>query len=274
MSWLAIDLDGCLSDDRGRKDLERAGRLDEYHARFADDPPMNHAIMLNPPHDVTRWIVTGRPERHRAATIEWLVKHYGKRAEYCGLLMRPDGNTTPTPELKLGLLMGAGLRPVDCAGAYDDRADVLRAYRNWGISLTWLVNGEQVSRFEPKADERAEAARKLAGVGSVTRGRGDPAPQSRPRTAAEILESMAATFRERNAEYKSNYKMISQLVRVLFPDGVPPELVVTDQWHIFELKLVKLSRFAISGLTHVDSIHDDGVYSAMIQSILEEQRKP
>lgn len=89
--------------------------------------------------------------------------------------------------------------------------------------------------------------------------------------AGTILDEMADTFRQRNAVYGDNYKMVGKLMAVLFPNGVPPELVVTDQWHLFELKLVKLSRFAISNLTHQDSIHDDGVYSAMIESIILEQ---
>lgn len=89
-----------------------------------------------------------------------------------------------------------------------------------------------------------------------------------PRTAADILIEMGETFRERNKVYGSNYKMVGPLVKVLFPDGVPPELVASHRWHLFELKLVKLSRFAISKLTHLDSIHDDAVYSAMIESIL------
>lgn len=89
--------------------------------------------------------------------------------------------------------------------------------------------------------------------------------------AGMILDEMADTFRLRNAVYGDNYKMVAKLVAALFPNGVPPELVVTDQWHLFELKLVKLSRFAISNLTHQDSIHDDGVYSAMIESIILEQ---
>lgn len=89
--------------------------------------------------------------------------------------------------------------------------------------------------------------------------------------AAMILDQMADTFRQRNALYGDNYRMVAKLVKVLFPNGVPSELVVTDQWHLFELKLVKLSRFAISGLTHIDSIHDDAVYAAMIESILHEK---
>lgn len=87
-------------------------------------------------------------------------------------------------------------------------------------------------------------------------------------TAGDVMESMAETFRERNAEYKDNFKMVGPIMKILFPDGVPVELLGSHQFHLFELKVVKLSRFAISGLQHIDSIHDDGVYSAMIESIL------
>lgn len=82
---------------------------------------------------------------------------------------------------------------------------------------------------------------------------------------------MADTFEERNKVYGSNYKMVAKLVGVLFPEGVPPELLLRDEWHLFELKLVKLSRFAIGRLEHIDSIHDDGVYSAMIEAVLRER---
>lgn len=90
-------------------------------------------------------------------------------------------------------------------------------------------------------------------------------------TPADVLQEASNTFRERNAVYKSNYRMVGKLMAVLFPDGVPSALVTQDHFHLFELKLVKLSRFAISGLRHQDSIHDDMVYSAMIESILHEQ---
>lgn len=100
-------------------------------------------------------------------------------------------------------------------------------------------------------------------------------PKEPPRithlTAAEILEQMAVTFRERNKMYGENYRMVAKLVAILWPHGVPSALVTTDAWHLFELKLVKLSRFAVSNLTHRDSIHDDGVYSAMIEALILEK---
>lgn len=90
--------------------------------------------------------------------------------------------------------------------------------------------------------------------------------------AGMILDEMADTFRQRNAVYGDNFRMVGKLMAVLFPNGVPKEVLHSDQFHLFELKLVKLSRFAISNLTHQDSIHDDGVYSAMIESIIIEQQ--
>lgn len=90
--------------------------------------------------------------------------------------------------------------------------------------------------------------------------------------AGMILDEMADTFRQRNAVYGDNFRMVGKLMAVLFPNGVPKEVLHSDQFHLFELKLVKLSRFAISNLTHQDSIHDDGVYSAMIEAIVIEQQ--
>jgi len=92
------------------------------------------------------------------------------------------------------------------------------------------------------------------------------------KTAADILTEMAATYRERNAVYGDNYRMVAKLMAVLFPKGVPPELVVQDQFHLFELMLVKLSRYAISNLSHQDSVHDLGVYAAMCEAITIEQK--
>lgn len=89
--------------------------------------------------------------------------------------------------------------------------------------------------------------------------------------AGIILDEMADTFRQRNAVYGDNFRMVGKLMAVFFPNGVPAEILHSDQFHLFELKLVKLSRFAISGLKHQDSIHDDGVYSAMIEQIILEQ---
>lgn len=87
----------------------------------------------------------------------------------------------------------------------------------------------------------------------------------------EILESMAETFRSRNKIYGDNYKILGKVTSVLFPNGIKLE---TEHdflvWHLFELVMLKLTRFSSSLFTHKDSIHDLAVYAAMIESIMEE----
>ena len=113
-------------------------------------------------------------------------------------------------------------------------------------------------------------------------------PQSAGIGVPEILEAMAKTFRERNAVYGDNWKLVGEVMGVLFPKGVrlthkalafidghksTPPIVHYDVWHLFELQVVKLTRFAISGLTHIDSVHDMSVYGAMIEGILKQREK-
>lgn len=90
-----------------------------------------------------------------------------------------------------------------------------------------------------------------------------------PPNAADVLQGMANTFRERNKVYGNNAEMVGKVMQVLFPKGVrlttPADY---HMWHLFELKIVKLTRFAISGLTHQDSVHDDAVYSAMCELLV------
>lgn len=86
----------------------------------------------------------------------------------------------------------------------------------------------------------------------------------------EALEAAAHTFRVRNAVYGSNYEMVGPIMGILFPNGVDRELLSSDQFHLFELVIVKLSRLATSRLTHRDSAHDAAVYCAMIEAIIKE----
>lgn len=90
---------------------------------------------------------------------------------------------------------------------------------------------------------------------------------------AQLMEEGAKTFRERNASYGSNFRMVGPVMQQLFPNGVPPELLRHDAFHLFELVVVKLSRFAISKFTHEDSIHDAMVYCAMIEAIIQELKE-
>lgn len=92
------------------------------------------------------------------------------------------------------------------------------------------------------------------------------------KNAADILAEMADTYRERNKVYGDNYKRVGAVMAQLFPEGVvlrtPEDFNV---WHLFELMIVKLTRFANSDLKHEDSIHDLAVYAAMVESLIRKE---
>jgi hypothetical protein len=102
---------------------------------------------------------------------------------------------------------------------------------------------------------------------------GKPSPEEllKSKDAAAILERAAATYRERNAGYKDNAVMVGQIMEVLFPHGVTIRTANDHHvYHLFELMIVKLTRFVKSDLTHEDSIHDLSVYAAMVEALVSD----
>jgi hypothetical protein len=96
------------------------------------------------------------------------------------------------------------------------------------------------------------------------------------KTAADVLLEMAETYKERNRVYGDNFMKVGQIMEILHGHGTNApacDLVGTAEgfntWHLWELLIVKLTRFANSGLTHQDSIHDAAVYAAMIEALVQ-----
>lgn len=89
--------------------------------------------------------------------------------------------------------------------------------------------------------------------------------------AGTILEMAAQTYKERNAVYGDNYKRVGKAMQALFPNGVVLNGEASfNRWHILELIVVKLSRYAVAmerGGSHQDSLRDMAVYSAILEEI-------
>lgn len=95
------------------------------------------------------------------------------------------------------------------------------------------------------------------------------------RTPGTILGDSAKTWEERNGIYKNNDLLVGLVQHVLWPTG--PKLQTAEahhRWHLYELIIVKLTRFVVSGLTHVDSIHDIIVYASMIENAINGKTVP
>jgi hypothetical protein len=91
-------------------------------------------------------------------------------------------------------------------------------------------------------------------------------------TAADILEEMANTYRERNKVYGDNFKTVGPLMQQLYPGGMNLDSANDyELFHLWTLLLVKVTRFVNSEHRHIDSCHDISVYAAMIEAILRDR---
>jgi hypothetical protein len=83
------------------------------------------------------------------------------------------------------------------------------------------------------------------------------------------LSKALETYRTRNRVYGNNYKRFGAIMQALYPNGVTINNI--HQWNRFGIiiqKISKLSRYVTDPLSgHIDSIHDDAVYSFMLQEL-------
>jgi hypothetical protein len=82
-----------------------------------------------------------------------------------------------------------------------------------------------------------------------------------------ILKSMATTFEERAQVYGNDCARAGRVMQVLFPEGYTATSAADHaMMGHFERVIAKLTRFASSGLKHVDSIHDLAAYAAICEA--------
>ncbi len=264
--YIIFDLDNCLSNDAWRipkidwSQSDPGKRYADYHSFCELDTPGNVASYRSvcELHSAKPIFFTARPVIVRKQTMRWLMNHlFRYNDEPPILIMRNNDDHRSSVALKrsmLGMLVEYGVDRGDVVCAFDDRQDIVDMYRLEGVFAMLLKIHEDCAYTPPLSFNIA------------------PEP-AKPKIAADILLEMAETYRARNAVYGDNFKMVARLMEVLFPGGVPEGLVFQDQFHLFELILVKLSRYAISGLTHIDSVHDLSVYGAMCEAINHNQPK-
>ena len=135
-----FDIDGTISDCAHREEYAKAKDWDGFHERCLDDPIIIavadllktlslHAEIL---------LVTGRPEKYRQHTYEWLSKA-NLLAHVSGLLMRGNDDYRKASALKLELLSEhfgdeeAALKRVWLI--VEDNDSVSEAYRNKGYTV-------------------------------------------------------------------------------------------------------------------------------------------
>lgn len=300
-----FDLDGCLFDDAWRLNLidmglEGDARFEAYHHQLMHDQALEHGkryLDNAVEFDLFVAFVTARPIAFRAATIAKITETFGiAEGVDFQLYMRPNGDTRGSADLKkdvaIGLKDWAKSVGTSIVGAFDDRRDVIEAYAEVGITGFVLDKDGSaaplLSKVASGADgSQAGALSKFLIDADATVVEPSPAqpveedkadgpvqpqpvqPSDRSPDAGDVLFSMGHTFKERNAVYGNNAEVTGRVLAALFPNGVvlktPGDYEI---WHLFELIIVKLTRFTNSGLKHEDSIHDMAAYCAMVELLI------
>lgn len=260
MPYSIFDLDNCLSDDEWRLNLidftkeNLDERYEEYHKCCGRDKTNERTlnVLFRTFQTCTPVFFTARPAEYREVTSDW-IKH-NLHIEHPILYMREWNDHRHGAVLKEGMLkkFTANFVPDNHAIslAFDDRLDIVEMYRSNGIEARQLKIHDRCALTPPI-----------------------PSPPPSPKlTAADILGEMADTYRERNKVYGDNFRIVGKVLADLHPDGAT-QLSASDHelYHLWSLLVVKLSRFAVGGLTHLDSIHDLSVYAAMIEALLRER---
>jgi hypothetical protein len=133
------DIDHTLSDSAWRNHLvaeaKATGNWDAYYKDQSRDQPIWIVAGLvrhyadSPFYKVVG--LTTRPEKYRKETAMWLKLNQIKVAD---LIMRPDGDHSPSPELKVRLIRDY-CDLSDVAFAIEDREDCVEAMRAVGIPV-------------------------------------------------------------------------------------------------------------------------------------------
>jgi hypothetical protein len=157
MPWAVIDIDGVIADVRHRvHHLEgRPKQWDEFFAAATADGVLPQGLArareLAAQCDVV--YLTGRPERCRRDTIDWLARHDFPQGE---VMMRPDTDRRPARLFKVQALHQLARRQ-DVHLVVDDDDAVVAAVQSAGYPVehaTWMseTTPQQTSLFE--AQER------------------------------------------------------------------------------------------------------------------------
>lgn len=138
-----VDIDGTLSDltHRVHFSKEPTKDWDRFFDLVKDDTPRIDTIEkvkgLHKTHDIV--LVSGRPERCRKDTYEWMKKH---DVPFTTLFMRQDNDKRPDTEVKKDILDKYFKKDL-IKLVIDDRPSVIRMWRENGLEVMDVGTGEE-----------------------------------------------------------------------------------------------------------------------------------
>lgn len=143
-----MDIDGTLANAEHRLHLLPKGAhsgpdasWDKFFAAARFDKPNHEIVTLNNQlaRDFPVMICTGRPEKDRRMTIEWLKTH---NIKFNTLMMRRDGDHRDDTIVKKEMLDAIRLFDYDPMFAVEDRKRVAQMWRDNGVRCLHVCEGD------------------------------------------------------------------------------------------------------------------------------------
>jgi FMN phosphatase YigB (HAD superfamily) len=149
MKAIICDLDGTLCNVDHRRHYVEGPKKDFnsfYEAMGKDTPNRSvaHLVGLYAYESSAEIIFcSGRPERYREITTNWIVENAGINADQFKLFMRPQGKEfTPDNEVKLEIYQNKIKPYYDILFVLDDRDKVVRMWREQGLTCFQVAEGK------------------------------------------------------------------------------------------------------------------------------------
>jgi predicted secreted acid phosphatase len=138
-----FDIDGTVSDNAHRKhhlDCEPKNWTAFFDAQHLDPTHEAVVFLLKALWNAGEEIVfaTGRDEKNRDVTANWLREHY---IPFAGLYMRPEGDRRDDSIIKVEQLRRIEADGYEVALWFDDRQRVVDALRAVGVKVLQVAEG-------------------------------------------------------------------------------------------------------------------------------------
>ncbi len=154
MDTIIFDIDGTLADVSHRRHHVAGGKRewDQFFDKMVDDPPLADVCFLAEaladwafydPDQLKLFVFSGRPETHRAQTMQWLYDNVpALMGNTEAVLMRAAGDYRPDTEVKREMLHGIQGQGYNVRLVIDDRPSVIEMWKSEGLTVLAHDSGE------------------------------------------------------------------------------------------------------------------------------------